>query len=254
MHLRSMRSLILITALFAMLLPAAASAQSVRQQFFVPTPAGEVAVEGFGDCPDTTCPAVLILSGSRGFGASVYDEIGQTFRASGLNAYLVHVLSPTDLDAIANAGGARARIAYYAERLQSWTSGVQSVAAYLKDQPQHGDRVSLLGISLGAQIASATAVGQTDIDALVLVDGGFPNDYSQPIDILPPLLLIWGSDDQTFPLSIAQELQRTMQQIGLPVALDVYEGGAHDFFLRSGSTNADAAHQGAADFLVQRLR
>jgi hypothetical protein len=62
------------------------------------------------------------LSGSRGFEAPVYDEIGQTFRAAGLNAYLVHVLSATDLDAIAKAGSARARIAYYAQRLPGWIS------------------------------------------------------------------------------------------------------------------------------------
>jgi hypothetical protein len=53
------------------------------------------------------------------------------------------------------------------------------------------------------------ALGRTDIDALVLVDGGFPNGYSQPVRSLPPLLLIWGSADQTFPLLIGQELQRT---------------------------------------------
>ncbi|MHC1550206.1 hypothetical protein [Phyllobacterium sp. K27] len=44
------------------------------------------------------------MSSSRGFGAAVYDEIGQTLRAAGLNAYLVHVLSAADLDAIATAG------------------------------------------------------------------------------------------------------------------------------------------------------
>jgi dienelactone hydrolase len=103
------------------------------------------------------------------------------------------------------------------------------------------------------QIASAASVGRADIDALVLVDGGFPNGYSQPIRSLPPLLLIWGSADQTFPLSIGRELHRTAQQLGGPVALDVYKGGAHVFFLRSGSRDAGAAHQSAAQFLVRSL-
>jgi dienelactone hydrolase len=230
-----------------------ASAQSPRQQFTVPALAGEILVESFGNCPNATCPALLILSGSRGFGASVYDEIGQMFRATGLNAYLVHVLSAADLNAIATAGGARARTAYYAQRFPDWTSAVQTVASYLGAQPQHGGKVSVLGISLGAQIASAASAGRTDIDALVLVDGGFPNGYSQPVRSLPPLLLIWGSADQTFPLSIGQELQRTAQRLGASVSLDVYRGGAHDFFLRSGTRNAGAAHQRAADFLATHL-
>lgn len=244
---------IIIATLVISFFSAGANAQSSRQQFTVPTPAGRILVERFGDCANTTCPAVVILSGSKGFGAAIYGEIGQTFRAAGLNTYLVHVLSVADLDAIATAGSARARIAYYAQRLPDWISAVQGVVAYLEGQPRHGGKVGILGISLGAQIASAASVGRGDIDALVLVDGGFPNGYSQPVRSLPPLHLIWGSADQTFPLSIGRELHRTAQQLGGPVTLDVYEGGAHDFFLKSGTRNAGAAHQSAAEFLVGYL-
>ncbi|RVI05233.1 alpha/beta hydrolase [Sinorhizobium meliloti] len=242
-----------ITAFIISLLAVAANAQPFRQQFTVPTQSGRVLVEGFGNCANAVCPAVLILSGSKGFGAPVYDEIGQTFQAAGLNAYLVHVLSAADLDAIATASGARARIAYYAQRLSDWTSAVQGVATYLKDQPRHGGKIGVLGISLGAQTASVAMVGRADIDALVLVDGGFPNGYSQPVRSLPPLLLIWGSADQTFPLSIGRELQQTAQRLGGPAILDVYDGEAHDFFLRSASHSADAAHQSAAEFLAAHL-
>lgn len=251
---RFMRLFSIIIATVAIsLFPVGANAQSPRQQFTVSTASGRVLVESFGNCANAACPAVLILSGSRGFGAPVYDEIGQTFRAAGLNAYLVHVLSAADLDAIATAGGARARIAYYTQRLPDWTSAVRGVATYLDGQPRHGGKVGVLGTSLGAQIASAASVGRSDIDALVLVDGGFPNGYSQPVRSMPPLLLIWGSADQTFPLSIGRELQRTAQQLGGPVTLDVYDGGAHDFFLRLGTRNAGAAHQSAAKFLAARL-
>jgi dienelactone hydrolase len=224
---------ITIVALAISLFAVAANAQSSRHQFTVPTPVGRILVERFGDCASANCPAVLILSGSNGFGAPAYGEIGQTFRVTGLNAYLVHILSVADIDAIATAGSARARIDYYAQRLPVWISAVQGVAAYLKGRPPHGGKVGVLGISLGAQIASAASAGRADIDALVLVDGGFPNSYSKPVRSLPPLHLIWGSADRTLPLSIGQELQRTAQQLGEPVTLDAYEGGAHDFFLRS---------------------
>jgi dienelactone hydrolase len=247
-----MRLITLTLALFSMLLLSPVA--SARETFFVPTPTGDIEVEHFGDCSQAICPAVLILSGSRGFGASVYDEIGQEFRAAGLNAYLVHVLTQADLNVIAQADGARARIAFYAERLEDWMAGVRSVAAYLESQPRHGGKVGVLGVSLGAQIAAAASTGQTNIDALVLVDGGFPNGHSRPVAWLPPLLLVWGSDDQTFPLSVGTELQRTAQRIGVPVTLDVYQGGAHDFFLRSGTSNAKAAHRSAADYLVRWLR
>ncbi|UNZ53951.1 alpha/beta hydrolase [Agrobacterium tumefaciens] len=125
--------------------------------------------------------------------------------------------------------------------------------SHLESQSRHGGRVGVLGISVGAQIALAVSVGRTDIDALVLVDGGFPNGYSRPVRSLPPLHLIWGSADRTFPLSIGRELRRTTQRLGGPVSLDVYEGDTHDFFLRSGTLNADAAHQSVANFLVSYL-
>ncbi len=244
---------IIIVAVATLLLAVGVNAQSSRHQFTVQTPGGRILIESLGDCANATCPAAIILSGSKGFGAPVYDEIGQTFRAAGMNAYLVHVLSAADLDAIATAGSARARIAYYAQRLPDWISAVQGVAAHLEGQPRHGGKVGVLGISLGAQIASAASVGRGNIDALVLVDGGFPSGYSQPVRSLPPLHLIWGSADQTFPVSIGRELQRTAQQRGGPVDLNVYEGGGHDFFLRSGTRNASSAHQSAADFMRLHL-
>jgi dienelactone hydrolase len=169
-----------------------------------------------------------------------------------LNAYLVHVLSSADLDAIASAPGAEAQIAYYARRLPDWVSSVREVASYLAMRPRNG-KVGVLGISLGAQTASGASVGRSDINALVLVDGGFPNGYSQPFRSLPPLLLIWGSADQTFPLSIGQELKRTWDRLGGPATLDMYEGGAHDFFLKGGTPSARAAHWNAAVFLRSHL-
>ena len=134
----------------------------------MPAPSGDIEVERFGNCSEAICPAVLILSGSRGFGASAYDEIGQEFPATGLNAHLVHVLTQADLDVIAKADGARARISFYAERREDWMAGAGSVAAYLEGRPRHGGKVGVLGISLGAQIAAAASSGQTNIDALVL--------------------------------------------------------------------------------------
>jgi dienelactone hydrolase len=242
-----------IAALIISLLAAGANAQPSRQQFTLPTPGGRILVESFERCANATCPAVVILSGSKGFAAPAYDEIGRTFRAAGLNAYLVHVLSAADLDAIAMASDARTRIAYYAQRLPDWISAVQGVTAYLESEPRNGGKVGVLGISLGAQIASAASAGRRDIDALVLVDGGFPNNYSQPVRSLPPLLLIWGSADEIFPLSIGLALQKTAQLLGMPVTFNVYDGEPHDFFLRSGTGNADAAHKSAAEFLAARL-
>jgi dienelactone hydrolase len=127
------------------------------------------------------------------------------------------------------------------------------VASYLNARPGQPGKVGVLGISLGAQIAAAASANRTDIGALVLVDGGFPRGYPQPVRPLPPLRLIWGDADKTFPLSIARELHRMAQGLGGSASLDVYEGGTHDFFLKSGTTQADAARRNAANFLASQL-
>nr|WP_221974009.1 hypothetical protein [Rhizobium leguminosarum] len=127
-----------------------------------------------------------------------------------MDAYLVHVLSPGDLDTIATTREAGTRIAYSEQQLSGWILAVQGVVAYLKGQPRSGGKIGILGISLGAQIASAASLGRSNIDALVLVDGALPNGYSQPVRSFPPLLLIWGSLDRTFPVSIS--IQNSLQR------------------------------------------
>jgi dienelactone hydrolase len=230
------------------------SAQAVeRQQVSIQTSSGGIPVDVFASRQSGPRPAVIILSGSRGFSSSAYDEIGEALNASGLDAYLVHILSPVDLDTIANAGSASARIRYYAKRLPDWIEAVGGAALYLGAQPDHAGKVGVLGISLGAQIAAAATVERADIGALVLVDGGFPNGYARPISSLPPLHLIWGSADQTFPVSIGKELVRLAQHLGTAANMDIYDGGTHDFFLKPGTGQAKAAHQSAATFLASQL-
>src|SRR5688500_17003096 len=91
-----------------------------RQQLTLPTANGQIAIERVVAPCSQPRPAVLILSGSKGFASSAYDEIGRNLAEAGLDAYLVHILSPADLDAIKSAGSAAARIAYYSKRMPGW--------------------------------------------------------------------------------------------------------------------------------------
>lgn len=240
-----------LALLFVFLLGNAQAA--TRKSFDVATPDGKVLVEYFADSTNATRPAVLILSGSKGFGSPAYDEIGQTFRAAGLDAYLVHFLSPADLSAIASAGSSAARMRYYATRQAEWIADVRSVVSYFNTRRPYAGKVGVLGISLGAEMAAAASANRSDIGALVLVDGGFPDDYPQTVHSLPPLHLIWGSTDRTFSLSIALDLQRTARQRGESVGLDVYQGGAHDFFLKLNTHQTLTAHLSAAKFFLSQL-
>ncbi|WP_081925647.1 dienelactone hydrolase family protein [Bosea sp. UNC402CLCol] len=239
-------------ALSLLCIAQAANAQSGRRQIDVPSLNEPVIIESYESCDRPSCPAALILSGSKGFKAKAYSEIIRKFNAADLNVYLVHFLSQADIDMIAKAENAHARLAYYAKRLPDWIFAVRGVIAHLKAKPNRVP-IGVLGISLGAQVASAASVGRDDIGALVLIDGALPSDHPRPVSSLPPLLLIWGSADQVFPLPVGRDMQRSAQRLGGFAALSVYENGAHDFFLKPGTKNADAATRDAIDFLNSRL-
>jgi dienelactone hydrolase len=245
------RFAVLIASLPALCLGSALA--SSRHLLSVPTPDGPVAVECFADTALIERPTVLILSGSKGFGSPAYEEIGQTLLGAGLQPCLVHFLSPADVNAIDEAGNTSARERYYAQRQSAWIAAVKAVVAYFNTRSGHTHRIGLLGISLGAEMALASSANSKDIGALVIVDGGFPDGYSQAVHTLPPLQLIWGREDRTFPLSVGLDLQHMAQHIGAAASLDVYEGGTHAFFLQPRSPMAQAAHMSAARFLIGQL-
>ena len=248
-----MRAIVAICMTFLCALSWGNAQAGTRQSLVVPTPNGKILIECFAECTKAGHPTVLILSGSKGFGSTAYDEIGQEFVDAGLDAYLVHYLAPADLNAIANAGSSPARVRYYKARQSQWIAQVQGVVSYFNARQRKLGQVGVLGISLGAEIAAAASANRTDIGALVLVDGTFPEGYSQPVHSLPPLHLIWGGADRTFPLSVGLDLQRQAQQLGGTVSLNVYKECSHDFFLRTEIPQAQSAHVDTARFLLSQL-
>ncbi|MEI5678767.1 MULTISPECIES: dienelactone hydrolase family protein [unclassified Mesorhizobium] len=228
------------------------AAETPPQKTKIPTPAGNVLVEKYGAAGGSTRPAIIMLSGSRGLAAPAYGEIAHKFQAAGMDVFLLHYLTPEDIDAIERAGSASARKRYYDKRLPHWTASVRAVVATLKREPLYGDRVGLLGISLGANVAAASAANASGVSALVLVDGGFPESHAGQVRSIPPLLLIWGSADQVFPLSTGRSLQRTAAALGGTAILDIYDGARHDFFIRPGH-QAQTARERVTRFLLERL-
>jgi dienelactone hydrolase len=249
----SVRVLFIIVLMFVFDVCLGSARAASRLPVTVKTPGGSILVECFANTKNTLLPIVLILSGSKGFGSPAYDEIGKTFLGSGLQPCLVHFLSPADLTAIDSAGSSEARERYYAKRQSEWIASVKAVISYFNARADHVGKVGMLGISLGAEMALAVSANSTDLGALVIVDGNFPDGYSQKVTSLPPLYLIWGSEDHTFPLTMGRGLQEMARHLGGHVKLDVYQGGSHGFFVQQESLLAEAAHLSAARYLASQL-
>lgn len=239
-----------VVALVFLVASGTVAAKAASQANYVPTPIGAVRVEYEGQTNQAR-PAVVILSGSKGLGSPAYGDLAKTFNAAGLDVVLVHFLTPEDIVRINHTGSASLRKQYYAARFSSWIGSVRAVVSYLKSQPRYGGKVGIVGISLGATVAAASSSDSPDIGGVVLVDGGFPDNDSRQVRSMPPLHLIWGSADQVFPVATGYQLKKTVQELGGTASIDVYEGAAHDFFLRSGTLQADAARQSAANFLAR---
>lgn len=83
---------------------------NARQTVIVKTTQGDIAIETFERRAPEKRPAVIILSGSKGFRSAAYDDLAQSLDKAGLDAYLVHAVSDADLTAIGHAEGAASRI------------------------------------------------------------------------------------------------------------------------------------------------
>ena len=146
----------------------ASSAAVARDAFDLPS--SPLKVEHFGQAEAKGRAAIIILSGSRGFGFPAYDHIGNRFKDAGFDVFLPHLLTQQDLKEIEAAGTARSRIAYYSERRGDWLVQLNALIAHLRTKG-YTDKIGILGISLGAETAAMAITRGVDIDAVVLVDG-----------------------------------------------------------------------------------
>ncbi len=91
----------------ALLISGAAKADA-RETFNLNIGADAVPVDVFARKQETGRPAVIILSGSRGFAPLAYDKIAASLVDAGIDVYLAHLLSRDDLKSIHAAKDSRA--------------------------------------------------------------------------------------------------------------------------------------------------
>jgi dienelactone hydrolase len=199
-------------------------------------------------------PAVLIMSGAKGYKAAEYSRLAVSLNSSGIDVLLIDYLSDADFAAIENAGSASARIAYYSQRMAEWSATMRSVLGEIRQQPRYQSKIGLLGISLGAMPTTTVGVNNPDVAAMALVDGGFPANFPTHIDSVPPLILIWGGEDHVFPRSTAMSLSNLARRLGSSAELFVYNGEGHAFFLQDGNASATNANAKIANFFATQLR
>jgi carboxymethylenebutenolidase len=115
--------------------------------------------------------------------------------------------------------------------LRAWMGAVADAAKYARGLPNvNGDHVGLVGFSLGAYLALASAADK-DLHASAVVElfGGLPRSLRDKAGNLPPTLILHGDADTVVPVTEAYLLRRLLRKAKRVCEFQVYAEAGHVF-------------------------
>jgi dienelactone hydrolase len=111
-----------------------------------------------------------------------------------------------------------------------WMKTLWDAVSFVEKQPGvDPKRIALLGFSLGAYLSLADSSIDGRIRAVVEFFGGLPREMKLFMRRLCPTLILHGEDDSTVPVAEAYNLQKLLQEKGVPYEIKIYPGVGHGF-------------------------
>jgi len=111
-----------------------------------------------------------------------------------------------------------------------WMKTLWDATSFVETQGQvDGERIALLGFSLGAYLALANSAIDHRVKAVVEFFGGMPKEMNFFMKRLCPVLILHGETDPTVPVEEAYQLQRLLEKNGIPYEMKIYPGVGHGF-------------------------
>jgi carboxymethylenebutenolidase len=232
-----------------------------------------LAVWRFEPAVDGKYQAVLLLPGLYSMAAQqeVFEQVARRYAAKGYVVLLVHYLDRLGTqEADVKAALARFKAALKERgpgnpdgqsirQYQAWQTAVGDAVTYARTLDRvDGERVGLVGFSLGAYLAVAAAAEENlRIAAVIDFFGGLPRALRPAVKRLPPTLIIHGDRDRVVPVDEAHALADLLAARHVPDEVKVYPGVGHVFGdNRGGFAGAAAldAETRASAFLEKHLR
>lgn len=168
-----------------------------------------------------TFPAVIALHGAGG-GVAGMDKSASLLAEQGFAVYVLHYFDRTDTT--------------YADKptilrnFPLWMKTVWDAVSFVEKQAAvDAERIALLGFSLGAYLSLANASIDGRVKAVVEFFGGLPREMKLFMRRLCPTLILHGEADPTVPVSEAHNLQRLLEEKGIPHEIKIYPGAGHGF-------------------------
>jgi dienelactone hydrolase len=179
-------------------------------------------------------PALILLHGVEGLGgvdqfADKYDMVGRSLADKGYVVYFVHYFDrtrrdgddvkalETDIKTMLVGGGGNNNANRNAEvrsLFRHWMAAAGDAIKFARRQPNvDGERVGLVGFSLGAYVALSTTVDDPDLRVAAVVElfGGLPRELLPKVAKMPPVLIIHGERDSIVPVKEAYDLRTVLK-------------------------------------------
>jgi dienelactone hydrolase len=165
--------------------------------------------------------AVIALHGAGG-DVHGMDQSATLLAEQGFAVYILHYFDRTDTQSADKATILR--------NFPIWMKTLWDAVSFVEKQPAvDRARIALLGFSLGAYLSLANASIDNRVQVVVEFFGGLPREMKLFMRRLCPVLILHGETDSTIPVSEAYNLQRLLQEKGIPYEIKIYPGTGHGF-------------------------
>ncbi len=186
--------------------------------------------------------AILLLHGSGGFDGAPYAETADRLAARGFDVFIVHYFERTGIVHADGQPFGATETRYFS----TWQRTISDAVGWVAGRPSvDGHHIGLLGVSLGASLALATAAQDHRVKAVVDYYGMLYQEVAAKTKAMPPVLILHGDEDPIVPLSAATYLEGFLTASHVPFEARIYRGHGHGFW---GEAEVDADNRTAAFF------
>ena len=173
------------------------------------------------ETPSGQLPAVIALHGAGG-DVSGMERYASALAAQGFAVYLLRYFDRTGTESADKPTIFR--------NFPLWMKTLWDAVSFVATKPQvDRERIALLGFSLGAYLSLANSTVDPRVKVVVEFFGGLPREMKLFMRRLCPVLILHGEADTTIPVEEAYNLQKLLEEKGIPYEIKIYPGAGHGF-------------------------
>jgi dienelactone hydrolase len=217
-------------------------------------------------------PAIVLLYGIDGVSgvSPFYGVIAEDLAARGYVVHMVHYFDRTP--EVKKLGAFGLLIALRKPLIEGkddpkidkmfreWMAAAKDGIGYARKQENiDGERINLVGVSLGGFVTMSLAVTEPDLKLCCIgsLFGGLPRKLYADVKDLPPTLIIHGDKDSIVPVKEAVDLIAHLKAKNCACENKIYPGAGHGFMNENGDIDmkqAEDAKQRALKFLEKHVK